>query len=245
MADTYLIHGLRVRSERPLPQEESSGDEAVDVNVGWSGAREIPAGPPEGKLLIQQQLGEWGMAIADRGDGLTVRFARLCEFRLDGDGGIEVSPQPDVGEDVAAALLVASVLPCLLVQRGAALLHASAVLHEGRVVAYAGGAGCGKSMRAAELCAEGAELVTDDVLRIEEVSGGTSCHRGTGRILLHSQDRDLIDRFPPDRRQTTWDGRVAVTPPMVREPVLPLSEVVQLGDDPRQEPWQRLADRLR
>jgi hypothetical protein len=241
---TYLIHGLRVRSELPLPEALAPAGEGVDLDVRRGGEKEIGFAPPPGDVILEQPFGDFGLAIAERDGDLALRFFGLCEFRVIGAGGaVEVRRQSDVGEDVAAALLVAGVLPCLLVRRGCRLLHASAVRYEGRTIALAGGTGAGKSMTAAQLCADGAELITDDVLRVEDRPDGQGqwCHRGTARILLHSGDAVLAERFPAERRRPCWDGRIAVAAPAVAEPVLALDETRRLSSDSGLESWQLLA----
>src|SRR4051794_21811630 len=50
---TYVLHGLRVRSEVPLA-ERIAGDGEHDVGVRWGDEVAIPAEPPPGRVLALQ-----------------------------------------------------------------------------------------------------------------------------------------------------------------------------------------------
>src|SRR5262249_52962005 len=56
------------------------------------------------------------------------------------------------------------VIPRVLHLRGTTCLHASAVLLDGKLLAFSGASGAGKSTIAAALAARGCQLVSDDVL---------------------------------------------------------------------------------
>jgi hypothetical protein len=83
-------------------------------------------------------------------------------------GGTEIlfDPAPGVHEDTVRLFLSGAALGVLLHQRGMTVLHASAVAVHGKVVAFIGDKGAGKSSTAAALCARGHALVSDDLLAI-------------------------------------------------------------------------------
>jgi hypothetical protein len=70
------------------------------------------------------------------------------------------------------------VLPLAAVLRGLEVLHASAVVLDGRAVALAGACRAGKTSVAGYLAAAGAPFLTDDVLAVEPEAEGVLCHPG-------------------------------------------------------------------
>jgi hypothetical protein len=73
-------------------------------------------------------------------------------------------PAPGTPEETARHLLLNQVLPLVLSRRGRLVLHASAVSWNGKVSAFIGRSGAGKSTMAAACAAAGAKIVTDDCL---------------------------------------------------------------------------------
>src|SRR5262245_38064000 len=92
--------------------------------------------------------------------------------------------------------LIGPGLGVAIVQRGRLVLHASAVRMDGRVLAFCGEAGCGKSTLAAALVGEGAELIGDDVLPVgvaDEVTVGP----GLPLVKLWPDAADMLS-IPPN-----------------------------------------------
>ena len=85
---------------------------------------------------------------------------------------------------VGLTVYAGNVLATVLELRGECILHASCVHVGGSTVAVVGDSGMGKSTVAALFCAEGAQLVSDDALRIDCADGNPICYRGTGQIRL-------------------------------------------------------------
>lgn len=115
-------------------------------------------------------------------------------------------------------LFLAQVLPLASTLQGFDLFHASAVELEGRTLAFVAAAGSGKTSVAAHLVAEGASLITDDVLALESLSGRVVAHPGP---RLANVDPTEVRAMTPAGRRRLGDvvGRsgklhfaVAVTP---------------------------------
>ena len=85
-----------------------------------------------------------------------VEVTGLGEFVV--QDGREVSATPALSRQARAIALV---------QRGFAVLHASAVVINDEAVAFVGDCGAGKSTVAAALCSRGHKLVADDVVAID------------------------------------------------------------------------------
>jgi hypothetical protein len=80
---------------------------------------------------------------------------------------IIIDPAPQATEETLRLLIMGPVLGILLHQRGFFVLHASAVLMNGGVVAFLGKRGWGKSTMAAALHVRGYNIVTDDMLVLD------------------------------------------------------------------------------
>ena len=75
-------------------------------------------------------------------------------------------------------------LAVVLQQRGALVLHASAVDLGGAVVAFTGPSGAGKSTTASVFAARGYPVVTDDFLPLHVNGSHVRCLGGTGTLKL-------------------------------------------------------------
>jgi hypothetical protein len=85
----------------------------------------------------------------------------------------------DCAADAWQRLLVAQVLPFAALLQGLEVLHASAVVDDGRAVAFLGPSGAGKTSVAVELCRLGWSFLADDVLALERSDTRLLGHPGT------------------------------------------------------------------
>jgi hypothetical protein len=125
-------------------------------------------------------------------------------------------------------LLNGSIAAFLHAARGLTVLHASAVRLGQRSIAVVGPSNQGKSTVAAILCAAGAALLTDDVLVIDVDPGPiVMARRGSCELRLRPGTEMIADRFPAAIvRRPTADQRIALLPPAVAEPRIPLSAII-------------------
>jgi hypothetical protein len=132
----------------------------------------------------------------------------VAEFHLTPDlRVITAQALPGGRQELIPFLLVGTVLSFLLTLRGETILHASAVALGGEAVAFLGLSRTGKSTLAALLCSHGAQLVTDDVLRLQEEAGVFRCHFGTGSIRIRPRAARIMDGFPASAAGRSLDGR--------------------------------------
>jgi hypothetical protein len=156
--------GWRIRSEIPLPSLPPWPDDghAVDIEIRRGAVAAAIQNPRYAGPVVQ--LGQDG----------------TCRFSLPAIGAFLLRDGRDIVVDVAEGVpdadvrlfLFGSVFGLLCHQRGLLPLHASAVLIDGRAVAFSGPSGVGKSTLAAAFVARGYPLVCDDVLVVDPQGTG-------------------------------------------------------------------------
>lgn len=226
---TALLYGLRVASEVPLYQDRPAGG-TPDVDIRWGSSMPRVDEAPPGRVLahFEDDQPYYSFVQSDDG-GYVLRFYRTCDFAVDPllrQVRVHVVDGADPG--VAGILTAGALLSFLLTLRGELVLHASAVDVDGAAVAFVGRSGMGKSTMAALMCAGGAELVTDDVLRLDDDGAGRFvCRLGATELRLRKSAAELSERFadsPPSR--VTSDARDALRMVASTRDRLPLSAVV-------------------
>jgi hypothetical protein len=106
--------------------------------------------------------------------------------------GREAACQADaVPVERCERFLFAQVLPLAAVLQGLDVVHASAVAWDGRVVAFVGPSGAGKTTLAARLVARGAMLITDDALALEVAGEDIVAHPGPPFVAIAATDSAL------------------------------------------------------
>ena len=238
---TYLLHGVRVRSELPLDAPCAScadaggpGDSgAMHITVALGRPRPVPdLGPvPEELAAVREggrtflslrsfgggdeSLNEGDESFGEGSEGFALCYPGLLEAFIDPSlTRLELHLDPGGDERLAPLVVAAGAMACVLTLAGHLVLHASAVEVGGRAVAFVGGSGTGKSTLAAAACAGGARHLTDDALRLEAGSGRAWCYPGTRSIRLRPDAACLARRLAVEPAGT-WpsaDGRTCVTP---------------------------------
>ncbi len=150
-----VTYGLGVHSELPLPGFED-GDVRQEVVIRFGKLR-LPLGPADANGYSFQVLE----------DGVYLGWEGAARFRVREGREITIAPAPHLEEGVIRALLMGPALAVLLHQRGLLILHASAAVVRGAVVAFLGQKGAGKSTTAATLHERGHLLVADDVVALQ------------------------------------------------------------------------------
>jgi hypothetical protein len=190
----YRLYGLAVESALKLTSAEA-----------WPGAGVPPAvrialGPPE--LFARKAAGlredceDWIRHVV-LGDGsVYIRVNEVFEAIVSADGrDVLCAPLGEVEERTFEANLANFALSACLTLQGEECLHATVVALGDRAVGLLGPSGSGKSTLSAFLLAEGAGLVTDDMLRVTFADGVILAHRGPHRLKLFD---DSAARLLPD-----------------------------------------------
>jgi hypothetical protein len=185
----YSVYGLRIRTSIPLTLPEVSGDSGCDL--------EVLAGDPaffEDHVRNLTFNSDWAQAHRLPGRWLFARLAGLFDFILNPDGSqILFRPLGEFSTVSFETYLLGLLMKAILIKKGIHSLHASAVLVDGKAVAFLGFNGFGKSSLAASFVSAGYPLFTDDVLRLDE--SGCSVYPGPGWLKLLPDSCGLADMF--------------------------------------------------
>lgn len=114
---------------------------------------------------------------------------------------------PDAHPEWGSTLLAGGMMGFLLTVLGKWPLHASAVEVADRRYAFIGASGYGKTAIAAALCGNGAKLIAEDLLVVDEAG---VAHTASCELRLRPCNAALADRFPAAWRRKTVDGRTGV-----------------------------------
>jgi hypothetical protein len=135
---------------------------------------------------------------------------------------ITVQPSPDVDEQTLSSCILGTAFSVLLQQRGFLVLHASAVIIDGKAIAFIGFSGAGKSTTASAFMQSGHPVITDDVLAIQFKAGYPEVvpsypiikllpdavealgHNTEELPLLHASSRKRIQTFDYEQLQKTY-----------------------------------------
>jgi len=161
---------------------------------------------PEDELLAERPAD--AERLSDRRDAAGETYLRVdyhpsagTFMQLRGEGAFRITADARRAELAPAhtepwrwqRLLVGQVLPYGALLNGLEVLHASAVLLDGRLIAIAGGSHAGKSTLATHWLAQGAALVADDVVALETAgTGPPTVHPGPSLLSVRAGTRELV-----------------------------------------------------
>jgi hypothetical protein len=169
----YRISGLSVASEIDLPGL-IAGTAARAPQVT------IRRGPVPENLPDSRAAGPtWQIA----GKQFLLRIPDIARFLLNDGSEIVFAPESEEGAADIPIFILGTVFGILLHQREEIVLHASAVVVNGKAVLFCGSSGAGKSTLAAALAQRGYPLVTDDLCTVTA--------DGPAMPLVHPDGRQL------------------------------------------------------
>ncbi|HEX8618058.1 MAG TPA: hypothetical protein VF911_10775 [Thermoanaerobaculia bacterium] len=225
MSHHYRVYGLHVRSELAIdglaPCEPPS---AVDCEV-HRGTVEPLANALDVSWLDEE--GEPGARATREGDAVVLEYRDGTRFRVEPHS--IVTSWLTTPEDMATYLL-GPVLALVLRMRGALVLHASAVVLDGKAIVFTGAAGAGKSTTAAAFVKRGAAMLTDDVAAIPWQDGQPHIASGYARIRLWDDSAAALfgaaEALP--RLTPTWEKRYLDASASFVDDLVPLHAIVVL-----------------
>jgi hypothetical protein len=142
------------------------------------------------------------------------------------DGRAIRSALPNVSPWRWQRLFFAQALPLAAALQGLEVLHASAVAIRGRIIAFVGSSGSGKTSVAAHAIALGASFVTDELLAVESDGTAVLAHPGPARLSID----DCEMRHIPDGQRARVGPTIGRSDKLIVEPTpisvsLPLDAV--------------------
>lgn len=173
----YAVYGAQVLSDFEFPSLSPSASDGQGLFGFPPGLPPLsfncPAALPEAcgpaVFVHPQRLpgGEPYLLVYPTAAGHRLVFPGLAEFSLQGDQA-RAAPLPGARAEQVEAAFLSIVMALWLEQRGLRCLHAAAVAHNGRALAFLADSGQGKSSLAGACLAAGAALLSDDILPVNE-----------------------------------------------------------------------------
>lgn len=241
----YRLLGLELASEVALQGAPPAVAEVIDVTLSWGEERDVGMGFPAGEPVAEYETVDRRQYTVTRTPtGYTFRMHGVCDFVIDAAlQRVVCHPTPGGPRELIPILVAGNLVSFLLSMRGRCVLHGSSVAVDGRALAFVGASGMGKSTLAAQMCAAGAELVTDDVLPLEVTGSVVEVVGRAGELRLRPKAVGVVDDFvaSPGTR-TTADHRLAVAALRSTAERMPLYAIVI--PNPTQGAGELVVDRL-
>lgn len=155
----YRLFGLIVKSELSLP-------EALIAPAGVAAHVFVRRGEVDpGGITGARRRGPFVWAAAGV---LWFSVPDVARFLVRDGREIIVDARPGVDEDRVRAFLLGSAMGALLAQRGTMVLHGNAIVDDDGCLACVGPSGAGKSTLAAEFMRRGHQVLSDDLVPLDE-----------------------------------------------------------------------------
>lgn len=211
-SQVYQLYGLRVHSEIPL-RSIPTADKRLpyDVQIQWGKVKTV-SNPPNGEIFTQLfwPNGQ-GYTLVDTGEDYVLHLSNTGEFHISRDlRTVTAHLSPEIAPALAGLFVIGGVIASLLALSGEPTLHGSAVAVDGKALAFLNESGMGKSSLAGILCANGADFVTDDLLRLQSDGENWRCYPGSGYLRLRQNAAAIIEKFPSELCEPTADERIAI-----------------------------------
>lgn len=233
------LYGMTIASELPLHQHRPPPPGApVDLTIRMGEPMATTDDQPPGRLLLHLQVDRQYYSASELPEGgYVLRFYGTCDIRIDPTLRLATTHLYEGADPAIAAVLAGgTLLAFILTIQGAPLLHASAVQISDSALAFVGASGMGKSTTATLMCADGASVITDDLLRLDLSHTPPLCFLGATELRLRKAAGDLSEHFDsaPGRR-LTGDDRDALAVPRATVESLPLRAIVIPGPEQNSE----------
>jgi hypothetical protein len=229
MSSPARVYGLTVRSEIPLHLHRPvPAGTPVDLEITLGATVPPTEALPPGRALLDLRGNHQYYAATAVDEGFRLRFFGSCDIVLDRNlARAIVHPMAGADPDLVSVLVGGTLLAFVLTIRGDVVLHASAVQVGDAALGFVGASGMGKSTMATLLCADGARLVTDDILRLDTTSSPPTCALGATELRLRKGADHLAEWFgSAPAVRTTGDARQALAAVPATTEDLPLAALV-------------------
>jgi hypothetical protein len=179
----YAVYGIDIVSDRPLSMPRYSHDPLCRVECVHGRASAFEAALRT--TTVDSALDAWHQYAALADGSTYVRWQGVGEFLVAADGRrITSRATADASRESFHVYMFGQALSFALVKQRLEPLHATAIVVDGRAIAFLGGSAFGKSTLAASFLAAGHRLLTDDLLILRSSSDGIVAYPGPPRIKL-------------------------------------------------------------
>ncbi len=210
------LHGLVVETDAPIAAQLATAEPQVRCSRRLDAWTESA---PPGTVVARTQTfdGRTTMQVLSDSDAFIVDWPGF--MRAEGHaalGELACDLQFSAATPTAAELMPVMISPAVgavAMLRGALVLHATAVVIEGRAVLLLADQGGGKSSVAALLGSAGVPLLAEDVCALTTKDGMVVAHSGVQELRLRTTTPWLADLEGLRRSHPHPDGRIVVAPP--------------------------------
>ena len=228
----HLVYGLVIESELPLTSvHDAAGDErAADITI-LAGSSEYFATV----VLPEPRNPENWIEHAVLDDGrVYMKSNEVFEAIISADGRTTICRKlSDVEQRAFEANLLNFVVSASLTLQGEETLHATVLEMGGHAVGLLGQSGAGKSTLAAYLISRGADLITDDMLRVDFANRAMLAYAGPYRLkLLEGPATSFLPDVVTDGHFNALSGKIMVRPRKdvrAHRPSAPLAALFHIG----------------
>jgi hypothetical protein len=208
----YLVYGLVIESELPLTSvHEAAGSESCADITLLAGSPDyfraiVPGGARDPEDWIEH-------VVLDDGS-VYMKSSDVFEATISANGRTAICRMlGDVEQRAFEANLLNFVVSASLTVQGEETLHATVLEMEGGAVGLLGQSGAGKSTLAAYLISRGADLITDDMLRVSFAGDKILAHPGPYRLkLLDQPATGFLPDAVADGHFNALSGKIMVRP---------------------------------
>jgi hypothetical protein len=231
-AARYRLYGRVCESTIALPELLTAHD-TEDCQITVRVEQPVVAAPERWSHTIAAADGREWLAVASRGGDLWFRFLESTVWRCRRDcktWDVATFGAPDMPRATVRHLLIDELIPALLANSGAGVLHGAAIAFEAGALVILGASGMGKSTLAASFALAGHALFSDDCVVLDPTAHGPVVQpsypsvrigRATAEYLLGDRSRGFAFAHYTNKRRYR-DGLPFAKAPM------PLAGIVTL-----------------
>ena len=231
----YTVYGLVVAVDEPMQslQPVTGSEREPDITVSVVGADYFCSIVPH--EIPKAQADHWVAYTLLEDGSVHLKAEGVFEVIVSGDGRtVACASLGSVDRRTFEANLMNFVFATSLTLQGEEPLHSTVVDLGGQAIGLLGPSGAGKSTLAAYLISRGADLVTDDLLRVEFTGDSLIAHAGPYRLkLLDEPGRRFLPGALADGHFNSLSEKTMVKPRAAgrqRSAPLPLAALYYIGD---------------